>query len=101
MPRTLLITLNTEYSKVKATRDNAVDSAPAGYTRLAGTFDIVPDFNLGFATLVSTLQRPRRQFSCAIPLHHFFGFCRNVRKVVYGAELTIALVQKGNDSDAI
>jgi len=34
-------------------------------------------------------------------LHHIFGFCRNVRKVIYGAKHTIALVRKGNEQDAI
>ena len=59
------------------------------------------NFNLGFATRKGMLQGQRRQFSCAIPLHHIFGFCRNVRKVIYGAKHTIALVRKGNDNDAI
>ena len=93
-----------QYSRVKATRDTAVDSAPAGYTRPAGTFDVVntvPDFNLGFATRIAALQGQSRQFSCAIPLHHIFGFAINVRKVIYGAKHTIALVRKGNDNDAI
>jgi len=48
-------------------------------------YDVVEfnrNFNRGFATQVATLQG-RRQFSCAIPLHHIFGFCRNVRKVIY------------------
>ena len=34
-------------------------------------------------------------------MHHIFGFCRNVRKVIYGAKHTVALVRKGNDNDAI
>ena len=33
------------------------------------------NFNLGFATRKGALQGQRRQFSCAIPLHHIFGFC--------------------------
>ena len=47
------------------------------------------------------MQGQRRQFSCAIPLHHIFGFCRNVRKVIYGAKHTVALVRRGNDDNAI
>ena len=68
-------------------------------------FDIIKgdnnNFNLGFATRKGTLQGQRRQFSCASPLHHIFGFCRNVRKVIYGAKHTIALVRKSDDNDAI
>ncbi|KAL3875391.1 hypothetical protein ACJMK2_033344 [Sinanodonta woodiana] len=74
-------------------------------TRPTGDFDIIKKvnkrFNLGFAAGVATLQGQRRQFSCAIPLHHIFGFCRNVRKVIYGAKHTIALVRRGNDNSAI
>jgi hypothetical protein len=73
--------------------------------RPGAAFEIIKrvngNFNLGFATRVATLQRPRRQFPCAIPVHHIFGFCRNVRKVIYGAKHTVALSRKGGDNDAI
>ena len=60
-----------------------------------------PQFNLGAATRVAMLSGARKSFSCAIPLHHIFGFCRNVRKVIYGAKHTVALVRKGDDKNAI
>jgi hypothetical protein len=46
-------------------------------------------------------QGGNRRFSCAIPLSHIFGFCRNVRKVIFGAKHTVVLVRKGTDNDAI
>ena len=60
-----------------------------------------PNYNLGAATRMPMLQGDRRQFSCAIPLHHIFGFCRNVRNVLYEAKHTVGLTQKGADDDAI
>ena len=59
------------------------------------------NFNLEFATQVRTLQEQHRQFSSATPLHHIFGFCRHVRKIMYRVEHSVALVRKGNDNDAI
>ncbi len=73
--------------------------------RPAAEFDILKrvndNFNLGFATRNGALKGQHRRFSCAIPLHHIFGFCRNVRKVIYGAKHTVVLVRKENDNDAI
>ncbi len=46
------------------------------------------------------LKDLNRRFSCAIPLSHIFGFCRNVRKVIFGAKHTVVLVQKATDDDA-
>ena len=99
-----------QYIKVRTGRDTAEgDQQLADHldceARLAAEFDIIKsvngNFNLGFATRVATLQGQRRQFSCAIPLHHIFGFCRNVRKVIYGAKHTVVLVRRGNYNDAI
>ena len=40
-------------------------------------------------------------FLYVIPLLHIFRFCRNVRKVIFGAKHTVVLVRKGTDNDAI
>jgi hypothetical protein len=95
---------HNQYSRVKATLDTALDPQPAGYVRPAADFDVintVANYNLGFATRKAMMQGENRQFSCAIPLHHIFGFCRNVRKVIYGAKHTIELTRKNHDNDAI
>ena len=99
-----------QYIKILTPQDTSVANQqeaanPERRARPGADFDIIggvnDNFNLGFATRVATLQGQRRQFSCAIPLHHMFGFCRNVRKVIYRAKHTIALVRNGNDNDAI
>jgi hypothetical protein len=99
-----------QYIKVLTPQDTSVDNQreatnPERRARPGAAFDILGgvngNFNLGFATRKLALQEQQRYFSCAIPLHHIFGFCRNVRKVIYGAKHTIALVRKGNDNDAI
>jgi hypothetical protein len=58
------------------------------------------NFNLGFAARRSMLDGDE-MFSCSIPLSHIFGFCRDVRKVIFGAKHTIVLVRKESDNDAI
>ncbi len=59
------------------------------------------NFNLGFTSRRAMLQGGNRRFACAIPLSHIFGFCRNVRKVIFGAKHTVVLVRKATDDDAI
>jgi hypothetical protein len=76
----------------------------AGTVTVAATTAVTTknaNFNLGFATRRATLEGDRRKFSCAIPLHHIFGFCRNVRKVIYGAKHTISISRRGDDNNAI
>ena len=81
-----------QYIKVRTGRDTAeAQQQLAAHldreARPGAEFDIIKRvnerFNLGFTTSVATLQGQRRQLSCAIPLHHIFGFCRRVRKVIY------------------
>jgi acyl-CoA synthetase (AMP-forming)/AMP-acid ligase II len=59
------------------------------------------NFNLGCTSRRAMLQGGSRRFSCAIPLSHIFGFCRNVRKVIFGTKHTVVLVRQGTDDDAI
>ncbi len=63
--------------------------------------NVDPDFNLGFRSRRAMLKGNRRVFSCVIPLSHIFGFCRNVRKVIFGAKHTVVPVRKAADDDAI
>ena len=56
-----------------------------------------PGYNPGFATLKKMLNNDGR-FSCVIPLTHIFGFCRDIRKVIFGASHTVVL-QRRSDSN--
>ena len=53
------------------------------------------------------LQREKKmlddhgRFSCAIPLSHIFGFCRDVRKVIFGASHTVVVARRQTDDYAL
>jgi hypothetical protein len=89
-----------EYNQYEIGRpQNFARNAAADVERMIINVDT--DFNLGFRSRRAMLQGGRRAFSCAIPLSHIFGFCRGVRKVIFGAKHTVVLVRKGTDDDAI
>jgi hypothetical protein len=80
-----------EYKKYEVRRPrNFANTADAGAERMIINIDA--DFNLGFRSRRAMLKGDRRAFSCAIPLSHIFGFCKNVRKVIFGAKHTVVLV---------
>ena len=54
------------------------------------------DYNPGFAERKNMLDANGR-FSCSIPLSHIFGFCRDVRKVIFGASHNIVLARRHTD----
>ena len=58
------------------------------------------DYNLGYAARKAMLEGDARLFSCMIPLSHIFGFCRDVKKVIYGVKHTV-MVHRKTDDDAI
>jgi len=41
------------------------------------------------------------RFSCSIPLSHIFGFCRDIRKVIFGASHSIILMRRQTDDYAL
>ena len=41
------------------------------------------------------------RFSCAIPLSHIFGFCRDVRRVIFVASHTVVLTRTSTDDYAL
>ena len=69
-----------------------------------GTPDVIEsrnaNFNYGFAERKKMLDANGR-FSCAIPLSHIFGFCRDIRKVIYGASHTVILQRKRSEGSAL
>ena len=44
---------------------------------------------------------PKGSFSFAVPLTHFFSFCEDYQKVVYGMKHMLTCVRKGSSNDAI
>ncbi len=93
------ISNDPEYQQYEIRRPrNFARNADADVERMI--IDVDPDFNLGFRSRRAMLNGNRR-FSCVIPLSHIFGFCRDVRKVIFGAKHTVVLVRKGTDDDAI
>ena len=56
--------------------------------------------NNGFAVrhaYVIKEPNPNGSFSFAVPLRHFFGFCEDYDKVIYGFSHTLTLTRKSND----
>ena len=41
------------------------------------------------------------KFSCVIPLSNIFGFCRDIRKVIFGASHTVVLQRRGDSNLAL
>jgi len=58
------------------------------------------NYNLGFAARRAMLTDDK-EFSCMIPLSHIFGFCIDVKKVIFGAKHAVEFYRKSNDNDAL
>ena len=62
-----------------------------------------PNYNRGFHTRQNLILGDGNTgyFNAIIPLSHIFGFCRDVRKVIYGVQHTLYLQRRANDDQAI
>lgn len=85
----------------KFNQGNVRNAAGDGQTRaLVNTND---NYNHGFAIRHGLLFGDGNDgfFDAIIPLSHIFGFCRDVRKVLYGVKHTLYLQRRGTDVEAI
>ena len=55
------------------------------------------DYNPSFSTLKKMLNADGK-FSCVIPLSHIFGFCGDIRKVIFGASHSVVLQRRGDSN---
>lgn len=60
-----------------------------------------PDFNEGFAARKALTSSSGGYFNARIPLSSLFGFCRDVRKMMYGVQWQLFLQRSASDGDAI
>ena len=63
-----------------------------------------PDNNKGFKMrhdYIIISPNPKGKFSFKIPLKHFFGFCEDYKKILYGMQQKLTLTRTGNDNAII
>jgi len=60
-----------------------------------------PNFNKGFAARKALTAASNGYFSARIPLSALFGFCRDVRKMMYGVQWQLFLQRAVADGDAV
>ena len=92
---------STHASKSHFNTVNVRNAAGDGQAPVLGVIN--PEYNQGFAIRQGLLLANGNQgyFDIIVPLSHIFGFCRDVRKVLYGVKHTLFLQRRATDVEAI
>lgn len=68
---------------------------------VTSTSAVNPNFNKGFAARKALTAGANGYFSASVPLSALFGFCRDVRKMMYGIQWQLLAQRAASDADAI